>query len=242
MKKFMAIGVALFAFAAIDTAGAADMLVKVPASVASYNWTGWYMGLNAGGAWGVSDTSPNLPAGFAPAVVATATAKLSGSGFTGGGQFGYNWQFNNVVTGLEADINYTDLNTTRSALVPGFINQVDQSFKSDWLTTFRGRLGLAWDQTLVYATGGLAVADIRLMESTGFGTVTASRSGTRAGYAIGGGAEWGFAQGWTVKAEYLRVDLGTVNNIVNTLGFPPTDFYANRVTENIARLGLNRRF
>ena len=136
---------------------------KAAPMTVSYNWTGWYAGVNVGGVWGSTNTTANL--NFAPEIAVAGTVNLRGSGFTAGGQLGYNWQFNNIVTGLEADIGYTSINASRSAPVPGFVNQVDQSFKSNWLGTFRGRLGLAWDRSFLYVTGGLALADVNLNDT-----------------------------------------------------------------------------
>jgi outer membrane immunogenic protein len=211
-----------------------------------YNWTGFYAGINAGGVWGTSDATANLdPIDFNPALAATGTAKLKASGFTGGGQLGYNWQFNNIVTGLEADFNYTGINASRSAPTPPFVTLTNQSFKSNWLATFRGRLGLAWDRSIFYVTGGLAAADINLSDSftvPGSASVFGPYQQVRAGYTIGGGAEWAFSPVWSVKAEYLYVDLGTATSSVATAGLIPTDNFSHRITENIARLGLNHRF
>src|SRR6202012_1630662 len=81
---------------------AADLPVKAPPMpvAAVYNWTGWYVGLNAGGAW--NDTRDDVdPSGcfvtggcVAPALnpLRSDSVGLHGAGFTGGGQAGYNWQ------------------------------------------------------------------------------------------------------------------------------------------------------
>jgi len=239
---------ALFGAAALGilcapSAFAADMSLKaVRAAPAAYNWTGFYAGVNVGGVWGSADTVAALnPNNFAQSIITAGTADLTASGFTGGGQVGYNWQFNNIVTGLEADFNYTGLSTSRSAPTPPFVNQVDQSFRSRWLATVRGRLGVAWDRTMIYGTGGLAVADVDLSDVTGFGFFTASSHKTRAGWTVGGGAEWAFAPKWSVKAEYLYVDLGTVSIDFFQNLFPQSSFN-HRITESVGRLGLNYRF
>jgi outer membrane immunogenic protein len=110
---------------------AADLPVKAPppAPVVVYNWTGWYVGLNAGGIWpnsdgvshsavagpcnvavvGCSPAAPGTNAGTVLAGGSTFNTGLgNGAGFIGGGQFGYNWQFNGRgVLGFETDIAWT---------------------------------------------------------------------------------------------------------------------------------------
>src|SRR5262245_16001267 len=116
-----------FLFAAFATAStitfsqialAADLPRKAPAPVpapAVYNWTGWYAGLNAGGAWGTSDVSlsasgTQFTAADIAILGANASPSLDFSGFTGGGQIGYNWQFNyNWLLGIETDFNYVGM-------------------------------------------------------------------------------------------------------------------------------------
>lgn len=97
----------------------ADMPAKAPvrAVPAVYSWAGWYVGLNAGGAWGHSDDPTSTvfsPLGYfaatsIPAVNAVGLQSTSVSGFTGGIQGGYNWQLNNFVAGVEADFGYFGL-------------------------------------------------------------------------------------------------------------------------------------
>jgi outer membrane immunogenic protein len=126
MKKFLLAAVAGIGIS--TTATAADMRVKAPIAppVVVYNWTGFYVGGNVGGAWGESRTdSPiaNVGGGFEyiASVIADINAQrfqtVTGSGFTGGLQAGYNWQAKNFVFGVEADINAFNLSgtTTTSA-------------------------------------------------------------------------------------------------------------------------------
>jgi len=102
---------------------------------------------------------------------------------------------------------------------------------------------------LLYATGGLAVARIKTFDSivavadpNDF--VRTSGSSTRVGWTVGGGAEWAFAPRWSVKAEYLYVNLGTFNTIGIDPNFPTTPFlrHSHHLTEQIARVGVNYRF
>ena len=132
MKRRLLGSVALPALLA-SPAFAADMPVKAPPPPpAVYSWAGFYAGLNAGGAWGRSDAETSVSCGAVPgfanyfcnpaagqanaaAVNAAGTGSMSGSGFTGGGQVGFNYQIQRVVLGLEADSNYTGLSGSRTA-------------------------------------------------------------------------------------------------------------------------------
>jgi outer membrane immunogenic protein len=202
-------------------------------------------------------------------------------GFIGGGQVGYNSQFNNLVTGIEADIqglaNNGRANRPFTGPVPGFSEQYfgTQSAQAEirWLGTLRGRLGgLISPSALIYVTGGLAYGSvnaggaINAQENASFvakpfdflpSVGGAINSQTRAGWTLGGGWEWMFAPRWSVKAEYLYYDLGTVstNYGVSTLctpvacAIPSMPIYgtaavytSTRLNGNIARAGVNYRF
>ena len=267
MKPTIAI-IAALALASIEgmSAQAADMAVKAPVApvVAVHGWTGLYVGLNAGGVWGntdidyrASDFGFSGPAGAA-LLNSVASGKVESSGFTAGGQIGYNYQFGRTVLGVEADLQYTDLSGSRfvSLTVPPalggpLIDTFSQSMSSKWLSTLRGRLGFANGPWLLYATGGLAVAEVSYTDVGFFpflpSTNAASRTETRAGWTIGAGAEWMFGSNWSVKAEYLYVDLGTtsytsVNNVLNAPPTLATITHDHHLTENIGRVGINYRF
>jgi outer membrane immunogenic protein len=113
-----------------------------------------------------------------------------------------------------------------------------------WFGTVRGRLGfLPTDHILLYATGGLAYGEARVS-----GTVTAPRLGAanfnaadiKVGWTAGGGIEAALIDSWTVKLEYLYLDLGTVALNTTALGAPLTS--SARIHDNIVRAGLNYRF
>jgi outer membrane immunogenic protein len=154
-----------------------------PAPPPVFNWTGFYIGGNAGYDWndvGVN-SSFSCPAGLAadcsvtvPANLANITAASSGSisalGFTGGVQAGYNWQVNSVVLGLETDFNAFNLDGSRSVAVPSTttssIFNPTTSIDTNWLFTLRGRLGWTVVPTvLLYGTGGLGVTDAKVSNS-----------------------------------------------------------------------------
>jgi outer membrane immunogenic protein len=264
----MKIAKILLVAAAIAVAGtpvlAADMAAaptysKAPVAALAYNWTGFYGGLNAGGVWSDAGTaftaSPVFFAGGgAVPLSADGSVGLSKTGFTGGAQAGYNWQSDRFVLGLEADINYTDIKKSASVTRATSIGlplgyTVFESVSSDWLATVRGRAGFAANNWLFYVTGGLAVANFGFTQGSTFpdcpcGVVRTSSS-TKTGWTAGGGVEYAIGAAWSVKAEYLYVDLGTqsFSDNLGAFGFPLAAFtHQAHLKENIARVGLNYHF
>jgi outer membrane immunogenic protein len=221
LRKILLATAALVSFA--GAASAADMPARMPTKapvpyVALYNWTGFYVGGNFGYGWGrISDDSGSA-------------SNLNG--VLGGGQIGYNWQFNNVVLGLETDIQAS--NQKQSAT--GFIGAVPVtvSGRIRYFGTVRARVGYAWDRTLVYVTGGYAYTNVGLDINTPFGS--ASSNTTKSGGTVGAGIEYAFAGPWTAKLEYLYVDSGTQS--VTLLGVTDNA----RIRNHVARIGVNYRF
>jgi outer membrane immunogenic protein len=187
---------------------------KAPVFVPGYSWTGFYAGINGGGAWGRSDWS-----GFG--------SDTDVSGGLVGVTAGYNWQTGNLVFGLEGDIDWTSIkgSFTNAACPTGC------ETKNNWLGTVRGRLGYAFDRVMPYITGGLAVGDVKATQA-GVGSV----SDTNAGWTIGAGVEAALAANWTAKLEYLYVDLGDVGCNV-CIPASNVDFRTH-----VVRAGVNLRF
>ena len=265
LKKIVLSSASLLAFTA--AAAAADLPsrmappVYAPAPLPTFTWTGGYFGLNVGYAFdhaGSFRTSPAV-AGFA-----TRTANVSSDGFTGGGQIGYNYQFgagNGVVVGLEADAAYTDLDRTRAVaygLGGGALAGTVTTYRSglDYLGTVRGRVGYAFNQFLIYGTGGFAYGGVDNRVAVQFapgGLVVAGgrRNGMETGFAYGGGVEYALPTGSflnffkssavTMKAEYLHYDLGHSNIALNSFG---ANAGSTRVSNDgdLVRVGLNYKF
>jgi outer membrane immunogenic protein len=233
---------------------AADLPIKAmvhPVAPTVYNWTGCYIGLNAGGVWGHSDVTTNLIGANAngPGIAAAGSPSFDPSGFTGGGQVGCNWQTGNFVLGLEADFGYFGLKSDQTATTPftfgGGTFTTSNSVKTDWLFTARPRLGYAWDNFLLYVTGGLAVTQIKYATTftdTFADFETASLSTTRAGWTVGGGVEYGFSRNWTAKVEYLYSDFGTVSTSGTCCSGTVTFTHDVKLTTNVLRAGINYRF
>jgi outer membrane immunogenic protein len=180
--------VATFPANAADVPDGAPVQALAPLSV--YGWTGLYAGVNVGGVSGdaaVSWSAPGL--GFNVAGAADVNASSPGNlrtiGATGGGQVGYNYQIQSIVLGAEGDVNYVGVSGSRSFMSLRFHNPYAQTVDSNWLTTFRGRLGLVNGPWLGYVTAGIAVANVsstdRFVGEHGVGPVNGSADQVRAG-------------------------------------------------------------
>jgi outer membrane immunogenic protein len=262
--------VAVSTIALSQIASAADMPVKAPVAppviAAAPSWTGWYVGLNAGGNWGRFENSLTVGPGFlvlgccafglgAVAVINNALGgptDISTSGFTGGIQGGYNWQSGNWLVGGELDFEYSrsaGSNVISGNFFGGTIS-LASSISSDWLFTARPRLGVIFNNWLFYGTGGLAVTRIKaawnFFENINPNAESASLSSTKAGWVIGGGIETMLPGKWIIGAEYLYVDFGNVSTTATgtdvgagavTNPFTHTvDFKSNIVRARVSKL------
>jgi outer membrane immunogenic protein len=259
MKKLALVAVAT-TMTFSGAASAADMAVKAlpPAPIAViFSWTGFYIGGSLGGHWGsdrittTTDTAGGFGVAGAAAIDAASPTTLRPQGFIGGGQIGYNWQASNFVFGLEADASWLDGSASRVLTGIPVIAAGDfmtNSARAEFLATFRGRAGVAFDRALFYLTGGLAVGTVKTSGTFGHfgGTVVTSTfdSTSRAGWTVGAGLEYAFTNNWSAKVEYLYVDLGSFNtNIPSSAGgAPDSQTVHHKYTDNIARVGLNYRW
>jgi outer membrane immunogenic protein len=262
MKGAITLGVGVLALAGMTLpSAAADLPTKAPMMVPPpLSWNGCYLGANAGGVWGDSKfTWVANPVGFGgPAAInAGGTNKINETGFTGGGQIGCNWQMGVFVLGGEADINYTDIDKSIGVVIPPNPALrtdeigIAEGVQSKWLSTIRARIGFlpapAW---MIYATGGLAIANVKFADAAVFAHSdtfnAAGNDDTRTGWTAGGGVEWMFMPKWSLKLEGLFVDLGNVNFVsINSLPavFPnSTIAHRHSFTETIARAGINFHF
>jgi outer membrane immunogenic protein len=249
------------AMALLAAARAAEPLAP-PAPPAPPIWTGFYAGANAGYAFGGSNDvdlltgsvffalSPDAVAVFGDSADQSGTRVLSAnnSGFIGGGQVGYNYQFANFwVAGVETDIQGTGARASSRAIgivpdpaesaINGFpVSAVSSLFAGDavdYLGTVRGRLGfLVTPSLLIFAGAGFAYGGVHqdINVSTtfpptpiGLASAFGGFTSTRPGWVAGGGLEWMFMPNWSAKLEYLYYDLGTTNFAagVQTLSFTP---------------------
>ncbi len=199
----------IFAAAAVlmtaSSAGAADF----PRSSYSaprqaplvYNWAGAYAGANVGYQWGDTTNNPTEPAGI-----------------FGGVQVGYNWQSGAFVFGGETDLQISGADDTFAPW----------KFSNPWFGTLRGRAGYAFNNILLYGTGGLAYGGVK-GEVIGL-----SESKTHIGWALGAGVEIGLNPAWSARAEYLYVDLSDRAYTITGA--------KNGVESSMLRFGLNYHF
>jgi outer membrane immunogenic protein len=264
MKSIFLGAVALVSVAACP-AFAADLPVKSMAPAApTYSWNGWYIGASAGIPW-AAQTETGYSGGPGTAALFAAnefpTRLTPGvNGYLGGAQIGYNWQVARAwVVGFESDIqgwNYKgNASVTPTTNLTPFTTSVEQH--SDWFGTVRGRAGLlVGPNILFYATGGFAYGQTESSQSTIVNGLTlatcpktlpcaaASATSTRYGWAAGAGWEIMATQNWTIRAEYLYVDLGVQSLSATTAAFaPPLTFTSsNQFRANMLRIGFNYTF
>jgi outer membrane immunogenic protein len=222
MNRFLVAAVGLAALAAAMPASAADLPrssapYRAPAYAPVYNWTGFYLGINGGGAWGSSDWDgyavSNDPAGGMVGLTA-----------------GYNWQMPGSpwVFGLEGDIDWTSIDDSTLCAV-----STNCQTKNGWFGTVRARIGHSWNRLLPYITGGVAFGDIEA-NVTGF----PGASDSTLGWTVGAGVEGVIAGNWTAKLEYLYADIGDISCSAAACGTATNV----DLRLNILRAGVNYRF
>jgi outer membrane immunogenic protein len=228
MKKAL-IGVGALVALIGTPALAADLGYKTPCCSEPYDWTGWYAGVSIG-------------LGFGQSKQTSSTGDLTPNFAVDGGVFGfgtgYNWQTGSIVFGLDSDFSFSTIQGTSAFLnaAPGFLAETTEK----WLSTDRVRLGLARNTWMVYLTGGAAAADVGII-ATEPGAGIASQDEIRWGWTAGVGIEAARIYSFSVKAEYLFVDLQ------NSAYFDPAPTgFINRaggvpLYENILRIGLNHK-
>jgi len=255
----MAAAVSLLATGAMAADLAPKPYVKAPPMVdPGYNWTGFYAGLNGGYSWGRSNAT------VLPTTPLAVGIGQNVDGGLGGGQIGYNWQVDRKwVLGVEADIQATGergrsidpLTAVRTPFL-GITGTANSSTDLPWFATFRGRAGLLADPSLMlYATGGLAVGEVKFgTQATLTGQLfdganapvgapvtvvgaAVSESQTRWGWAAGAGIEKKFNRNWSAKLEYLYLDLGSATYFGGTANETAVKFH-----DHVLRAGFNYQF
>jgi outer membrane immunogenic protein len=262
MKKYLLATVFLGALLPVSGAYAADLSypVKAPPVVVIpvFSWTGFYLGANVG----YGGDKFNYPFDASREIedrevfALDGEFKLSSSGFFGGGQIGYNYQFDNSwVIGVEADFQWSGIEGELSGdaslnINENFVGSADFSAGSEveWFGTIRGRLGYAWDKVFLYGTGGAAYGKVKShysinidpAQGEGFDR-SESVSDTQWGWTVGAGLEYAITNNWTFKTEYLYVDLGSQDLV----DFSQDGFNANLDVEtkfHTIKAGLNYKF
>lgn len=225
----------------VQAASAADMPVKARAPVAApaWNWTGCYVGINGGGAWGRSDQLDIVGDSF--------TTPFDVRGAVAGGTVGCNYQFApQWLAGVEGDWDWSSKKGSSADLGPAGNPAFISSTNEKWIATIRGRVGfLPMSNLLLFATGGWADASVEAVVNIP-GTGIFSETNNRTGWTAGGGFEWAIwpatpvAHNWlSLKAEYLYVKF---NNSAYPFAPPVVPRGNVPLTDNIVRAGLNWHF
>jgi outer membrane immunogenic protein len=237
MRAFASGCVGLAALAVCGTAGAADLagrprVLPPEVSPAPYDWNGPFFGVSIGLDRGASRQT-SLTGDLTPSF------DLTGGVF--GLALGYNWQGGTVLYGIDTDISMSTKRGTSGYILPGAPPGFLAETSEQWISTYRGRLGLVSKSWMFYVTGGGATANAKIT-ATEPGVGIASESKTRWGWAAGVGVEAARIHSFTVKAEYIYADFG------NPAFFnPPPPGFLNRaggvrLYDHILRIGLNHKF
>jgi outer membrane immunogenic protein len=194
------------------------------------SWTGFYIGGNLGAVANHSRFTDidDLFVGFNNTFLDS-----SETGFTIGGQVGYNWQVSTFVFGLEGDLNWVDSKANVTIRPPA----VFASATMDWMSTLRARAGLLLTPTvLLYATGGLAIA--HFSDSWGEPTVvTVTSDQTRSAPVVGGGVEYKVTPNVTARLEGLYANFGSTTTATPFVGLSYRTDFAH--TAAAVRTGLS---
>ncbi len=221
-------GVGLSLLVVDGSAIAADMPVKAPYIRSVFDWTGLYVGAHAGFGRGSSTAVLADPA--------TSTTSNSFGGMIGGVQAGYNYQLpSGMLLGVEADISFPNYLTSNSVVSSLATVRSDVTEQWDYMATARGRVGYVAGPWLVYATGGLAWAGERFLNTPAIGSDEKTLH-TRLGWAAGGGVEYAFAPHWSLRLEYLYSQFGKAD-----ITFPSATQYTSNLDFQSLRVGLNRK-
>jgi outer membrane immunogenic protein len=203
---------------AMSTASAADLSIapvyKAPVAVPpAFTWTGFYVGGYGGGGWGSED--PVDINEYAGQTITNGTGHIwrynTGSSFIGGGTIGFNYQWGNIVLGLEGEAGYVHLSGSGADPRSPGLDVISSSQLGDWYGIAAGRIGYAWDRVLLYGKAGVVFTSVNAnisdtCKALPCGPVTISASGSKdnvASLAVGGGLEYALTNNWSIKGEYI---------------------------------------
>jgi outer membrane immunogenic protein len=214
-------------------AAAPDWVWSWDRPVQAYDWTGPYVGINAGGTLGTSSQTQMLPP-------FSSTGSFDLRGGLVGGSAGFNVQVGRTVFGLAGDIDWVSSKGSTTCRAGAFVC----STATDYLATARALAGIAVQSNLVgYVTVGAAFGGI----DQSFSPPLLGNNGAtnnRVGWTAGGGVQYAFwtpwSSNWSIKFEYLYVDLGTFSCPVACSGIAGQTTNI-RLWENVFRTGINYR-
>jgi outer membrane immunogenic protein len=213
---------------------------------APYSWTGFYLGGEVGYGWGEEGDNFDSVTGY-------PLDHFGVSGPKGGIKAGYNQQYNMLVLGIEADLEASGIHGSK-----GTTFQTNEgtgvsslSMRNTWQGSLRARAGVAFDRLLIYATGGLAVANDKesyYVDDPSFGpggTIwSGSQTNTLWGWTIGGGGEYAIDDHWRLTAELRYASFAHASYSIPanlSSSGTGTSFQAG-FNETLAQIGLDYRF
>ncbi len=210
-------------------------------------WSGFYAGANVGGAWSnnsVALSGLGAAAGWARYYPNPFRArKVDGSGVIGGSEIGYSRQIGSIVVGVEADYSGRSDVASLTSACGAWPCTVYENQRLDWVVSARGRIGFApASQTLFYATGGFAVGGASGLSRLDTASTQYDIAGyeSKTGWTAGGGVEYAISRQWSLKVEYLFVNLGNMTLIANSA---PENLFQTKTVfddrEYIVRAGVN---
>lgn len=238
MKKIIlpALAAALLSSTAMaaDLPGRGPAIAPAPAfsPMPVFTWTGVYIGGQVGYAWGKDSTTrfvtaTGVPTGFSQG--------FSPSGAVGGLHAGFNYQMGSIVLGVETDIEASGYKGNYR-----LGNGDGTDAKTNWQGSLRGRVGVALDRALIYATGGLAFANFTHTIIDGVTPATESFKKTDMGWTAGVGIEYAFTRNLTARAEYRYSDYGNINH-ASLVAFP-TFTHRHNPSNHAVRFGVSYLF
>jgi outer membrane immunogenic protein len=186
-----------------------------------FSWSGLYMGVQLGYVGGNTEAQSGTSAGFNQAY------DYKSSGWLGGGHAGYNFQSGNLVYGLEADLEKSGQDGNGYSTLG-----LSHSTALNWQGSLRGRLGLAFDRTLVYGTAGWAFGDVKIDRGA------YNYSDVRNGWTAGVGIEHMLTNNLSARIEYRYTDFGRGD--FGSTALNSTD--RSTVDQHAVRAGLSLKF
>jgi outer membrane immunogenic protein len=250
-KLIFSAAVAIAAILGIGAASAADLPMKAPPMapvVAPPSWTGFYLGINGGGAWGRTDHTDSF---------GVTTGNFNTSGGVVGVTYGYNWQAGRFVIGFEGDFDYANINGSLVTAGPP-LGLCSIAGGTTCITNMRDfgtdriRLGFDANGWLLYGTAGIGYGEVNagqlpcgfITPGIGIGGGFSCNQVWRSGWVAGAGVEKMFAPNWSVKLEYLHYDFG------NKVNYTPTILAGGLLTVpvnvlergDMVRVGVNYHF
>jgi outer membrane immunogenic protein len=228
--RFALAGLGLIALGAAAPANAADIRLPVkaapPAYVQTYyNWTGFYIGGHVGYGW----------ADFTDPLIGGVTAGVKPAGMIYGGQVGFNYQLGSWVFGIEGEYSGTDIKESQ-----GIVGLASSDIKLKHIYNVAGRIGYAFDRTMLYGKFGGAWTEEEYNFTLLGGAATGNVS--RTGWLAGIGLEYAFWGNWSAKIEYNYMDMGNKNVVLATTGGLVATPANIDLTVQTIKAGINYRF